>query len=84
MAKAFPSFAHSHDALIVRRPADVLDGSCNGLELVLKQMLLVDRVPNANLARGVWREKGKKQISNITRIETADKIKKNRLQIGKC
>jgi len=54
MTETFASFTHGNDALIVWRPANILDGSCNGLELIFKQVLLVDRVPNANLAGGVW------------------------------
>lgn len=46
--------AHDHHTLIIRRPGDVFDWATNGLKLILKDVLLVDSVPDANLARLIY------------------------------
>lgn len=53
MTKTLSSLADSDNALIVGRPTDVLNRSGNRLEFILQQMLLVNGIPNTNLARGI-------------------------------
>ena len=51
VAELLPALAHHHDPLVVRRPGQVLDRSRDRLELVLQDVLLVHRVPDADFAR---------------------------------
>ncbi len=55
MSEFFSPVAHHHNALVVRRPSQILDGSGDGLELVLEDVLAVDRIPDAHLAGLVGR-----------------------------
>ena len=50
VSKLLPSLPHHHYPLIVAGPGQVLDGPRDGLELVLEDVLLVDRVPDPHLA----------------------------------
>ena len=44
------ALAHHHHPLVVVGPGEVLDGAGDGLELVLEDVLLVDGVPDPDLA----------------------------------
>ena len=55
VAELLSPLAHHHYPLIVSRPGEVLDWTGYRLELVLQDVLLVDGVPDPNLARLVRR-----------------------------
>lgn len=55
MTELFSSLAAYDHALIVRRPLQVLDAARQRLKFIFEYMFLVDRVPNAHLARLIGR-----------------------------
>lgn len=66
--EALAALANHDDALAVSGPGDILDGSTDRLELVLQQVLLVHRVPDADLAGGITRrnvEAGRRIFGNV-------------------
>lgn len=51
----FTAFTHSHNALAVTGPGNVLDCTTDGLVLILQDVLFLSGVPDANFPRGVCR-----------------------------
>lgn len=55
VAKSLSTLSNHHNTLTISRPSDVFDGPAYRLKLIFQQMLLVDGIPDANLARSVAR-----------------------------
>ena len=50
VAELLSSLSHHHHPLVITGPGQILDGAGDGLELVLEDVLLVDGVPDPDLA----------------------------------